>query len=504
MLEKKKILVERVIHIVTDWLKDDRTFTSPLVQCQHGRSGEGKLFISVTRISSGSLLIQEGYALSDGENRIYRSWSFLKEGGWDVAGLEKNGKAVVVRNLQRELGELLEQLEVIGQIVCSIGYSYDEELSDVGRDFMIPAELRPESHPTKLFRQFASWHGWRSPAFYGVVALLFCVFFGLGLILVQFYGIKITQEFLVGTSMAKLEERIVEKVESLDARQTLFDDQTATMKSVIARLERDEEIFLQNFYAMVLQMERELPSYYPLRKRAYRLIAENISESATNGEILFEIYRLPQTEYLASVFLETNNDSVVTLSSYKPIISRIIYPVQIPNRDNNGKGFRITSGYMARRSDPLGSGGYHQHHAVDIMNVSNIRRINKDGSLDREGMPNGNIVAVDNGVIVLSSTTPVYGNIVEIRHPMNSEIQERFPDSVGWRTFYAHMNAPSSYKAGHEVNVGDVIGEIGNSGSSTTGAHLHFEIRLDYRNEEGMITHKRINPYPGSEEVDSF
>ncbi len=504
MLDRKKVLVDRVIHIVDSWLKDDRTFTSPFVQCKRGNSGEGKLFISVTRISSGSLLLQEGYALAEGETRIYRSWSFLKEGDWDVTSLEKNGKPVVIRNLYHELDELLAQLEVLGQVICPIGYSLDEELADMGMDFVIPKELRPETKTARRYRHFVSWAGWRSPVFYAVVSLLFALSFGLSMIVAQLYGIQFTQEFLVSNSMAKLEERITEKEEALDARQSMFDSQTAEMKEVIARLERDEEIFIQNFYAMVLQMERELPSYYPLRKRAYTLIAQNIADSASNGEILFEINRLPQTERVASVFLETNSDSVVTLSSYKPIISSILYPVQIPNRENDGKGFRVTSGYMANRIDPLGTQRTHKHYAVDIMNVSNIRRINKDGSLDREGMPNGDIIAVDNGVVTVSGTNPVYGHIIEIRHPLNPEVQERFPGVVGWRTFYAHLNAPPTYKVGDEVFVGAKIGEIGNTGSSTTGHHLHFEIRIDYKDENGNLSVDRINPYPGSEEVDNF
>lgn len=504
MLERKKTLVDRVVHIVLAWLKEDRTFTSPLVQCKKDNSGEGRMFISVSHISSVSLLVQEGYVLAEGETRMYRSWSFFKEGNWDVVSLEKNGKPVVVRNLYRELDELLAQLEVLSQVISPVGYSVDEELADLGMEFAVPKELRPETKAAKAYRQFVSWAGWRSPVFYAVVALLFCLIFGLSLLVVQLYGIQLTQEFLVNTGMEKLEARIAEKEKALEARQGAFDSQSAEMKEVVARLERNEEIFLQNFYAMVLQMERELPPYYPLRKRAYRLIAKNIHESATNGEILYEMNRLPQTEYLASVFLETNSDSVVNLSGYKPIISSILYPVQISHRDNDGKGFRITSGYMAKRSDPLGTQRSHTHHAVDIMNVSNIRRINSDGSLDREGMPNGDVIAVDNGVVTVSATNPIFGNILEIRHPMNPEVRERFPGSVGWRTFYAHLDAPSPYRVGDEVTAGAKIAEIGNTGSSTTGAHLHFEIRIDFKDKNGVLTHERVNPYPGSEEVDSF
>lgn len=504
MLERKKILIDRIIHIVTDWLKEEKTFTTPLINCRQGKSGEGKLFVTVTQITSGSLLIQEGYAFSNGENRIHRSWSFLKEGNWDVTGLEKNGKFVVIRHLQRELDDLLSRLEILSQVVCPIGYSYDEEMEDMGLELSVPVEMRPETRLAKSYRTFVSWHGWRSPVFYAVAALLLCCFFGTTLMLIQFYSLRISQEFLVDTSISRIEERIQEKENALDLRQNEYEAQSTKMTEMMARFERDEEIFLQNSYALVLQLERDLPAYNPLRKRAYRLIANNIMDSFSNAEILFELNRLPQTEFEASMFLETNSNSVVTLASYKPIISSILYPVGLTGRANDGKGFRITSGYIAQRLDPMGESTTYPHHAVDIMNVSNIRKINKDGTLDREGMPNGDVIAVDSGVVLTSHATPAFGNVIEIRHPMNSEVREKFPGATGWRTFYAHMAFPSSFKVGDKVEAGTKIGEIGNSGNSSTGAHLHFEIRLEYKNDDGVSSVKKINPYPGSEEVDYF
>jgi len=57
-----------------------------------------------------------------------------------------------------------------------------------------------------------------------------------------------------------------------------------------------------------------------------------------------------------------------------------------------------------------------------------------------------------------------YGNYVEIDH------------GNGYRTVYAHLQ---NYlvKSGERVEQGQVIGQLGNTGRST-GAHLHYEIRL--------------------------
>ena len=56
-----------------------------------------------------------------------------------------------------------------------------------------------------------------------------------------------------------------------------------------------------------------------------------------------------------------------------------------------------------------------------------------------------------------------YGNLVVIRHP------------DGMYTLYAHLSEVG-VQAGDEVEAGDLIGEVGQSGVAT-GSHLHFEVR---------------------------
>lgn len=67
-----------------------------------------------------------------------------------------------------------------------------------------------------------------------------------------------------------------------------------------------------------------------------------------------------------------------------------------------------------------------------------------------------------------------YGNCVKIQHPN------------GYFTLYAHLNRVNVY-LGQEVNEGQVIGSIGNTGNSY-GAHLHWEVR--------NTKNARINPVP--------
>jgi murein DD-endopeptidase MepM/ murein hydrolase activator NlpD len=78
------------------------------------------------------------------------------------------------------------------------------------------------------------------------------------------------------------------------------------------------------------------------------------------------------------------------------------------------------------------------------------------------GMP---IYAAASGIVASTEMTPDYGNIVKIDH------------GSGIETRYAHASR-ILVKPGQRVEKGQIIAEIGSTGRST-GAHLHFEVRLN-------------------------
>lgn len=83
-----------------------------------------------------------------------------------------------------------------------------------------------------------------------------------------------------------------------------------------------------------------------------------------------------------------------------------------------------------------------------------------------------------------------YGNYVKIKH------------SDGSYTIYAHLAQNSiTVRAGDVVSQGQVIGKMGHSGSST-GPHLHFEIRIGSDSSSGRVDPleyvKSDNPRPMS------
>jgi len=112
----------------------------------------------------------------------------------------------------------------------------------------------------------------------------------------------------------------------------------------------------------------------------------------------------------------------------------------------------ITSPFGYRR-DPFT--GYRRfHEGLDISN--------------RKGTP---VIAPADGIVVFVGRKGGYGNIITISH------------GYGITTRYGHLSK-ILVKLGQQVQRGDIIGKIGNTGRST-GPHLHYEVR---------INHKPVNP----------
>jgi murein DD-endopeptidase MepM/ murein hydrolase activator NlpD len=75
------------------------------------------------------------------------------------------------------------------------------------------------------------------------------------------------------------------------------------------------------------------------------------------------------------------------------------------------------------------------------------------------------VAAVTDGVVMRSGVSGSYGRYVELGH------------RDGFRTLYAHLGRHAGLKRGDYVRRGTTVAYVGSSGRST-GAHLHFELRL--------------------------
>jgi murein DD-endopeptidase MepM/ murein hydrolase activator NlpD len=77
------------------------------------------------------------------------------------------------------------------------------------------------------------------------------------------------------------------------------------------------------------------------------------------------------------------------------------------------------------------------------------------------------VVAAASGTTEFIGSKHGYGNTVVIRHPQ------------GYTTHYAHLSAfASNLRVGARVTEGQPLGAVGSTGTAT-GAHLHFEVRLN-------------------------
>lgn len=135
-------------------------------------------------------------------------------------------------------------------------------------------------------------------------------------------------------------------------------------------------------------------------------------------------------------------DEIVPLVKNKDkMISSVpaIQPVAIKDMD------RISS-YFGRRIDPY-TGKYKWHHGMDFT-----------GPVGTEIYATGNGKVIEKGYSNFG-----YGYEIIIDH------------GFGYKTRYAHLNQIKVEK-GDQVERGEVIGLLGNSGRST-GPHLHYEVR---------------------------
>jgi murein DD-endopeptidase MepM/ murein hydrolase activator NlpD len=100
-------------------------------------------------------------------------------------------------------------------------------------------------------------------------------------------------------------------------------------------------------------------------------------------------------------------------------------------------------------------------------------------------MPEGTpIPALANGTIVLQQFSQVLGNVSVLRVMGN--------DKKLYYIGYAHLKA-EGLEVGQKVKEGDTIGFVGNTGSASSGAHLHLTVSKEIKGVFGP-TQSKIDP----------
>lgn len=103
---------------------------------------------------------------------------------------------------------------------------------------------------------------------------------------------------------------------------------------------------------------------------------------------------------------------------------------------------------------------YRLHHGVDLSNPVGVE-VRAAGS--------GTVIWADKGHFNTYEAITSYGNVIVIQHDFGYRGQNIY-------TLYAHLN-DFVIEVGDHVEVGDVIGHIGQTGN-VTGPHVHFEVRI--------------------------
>jgi len=90
------------------------------------------------------------------------------------------------------------------------------------------------------------------------------------------------------------------------------------------------------------------------------------------------------------------------------------------------------------------------------------------------------IPAVAAGTVVVNAWSGCLGNVVVVQH------------ADGWFSGYSHMVVPSPLPPGTPVSIGQQVGQVGNTGSCSFGAHLHLTMS---DHATGYYTGTTIDPY---------
>ncbi len=472
------------------WLKKETSYSTKPVRMTFDGVTPGTYMINILLINKKELFIQEILSSELKGQIVYRSWNLKYNSQWNISSLDKLGIPVMYKDIKKESTNFMSKLDLILAIQASRGSYFSESLDEAEKILNITLPVNPVADRGSFLNRINMFLSQ-----YTAIVISSTVATGV-IILSLIYVFNIVKFHNA------MESSIKEYSTQVDYKVNNFfentEDELSTLVNDVKDNQKNFEFDRHNSYLNVIRMAEELTRYLPARKEAYKLIANNISTAATYSEIIYEISRLPSEEYQARIFLATNRDSVIPLSKWNPVFSRMIYPVKLSNEKNDGKGFRVTDGYMTARENPFGSGGTTPHYAIDIINVSNISYVDHAGEIIREGNPPGDIVAVYPGTVIEKGFDKSYGNHITIKHALFTELSALYPEATGWATFYAHMKTMSTYNKGDFVSANQKLGLIGDTGKST-GPHLHFEVRIYeksgiYKDDTGRFN--KVNPFP--------
>jgi len=198
-------------------------------------------------------------------------------------------------------------------------------------------------------------------------------------------------------------------------------EQTAALQAELLASKEQKEVMVASFEAQAHELE-EMTEEDDAK----------LMELATQRQKLYnEKKRLEEEE-------KRRQEELKRLKQYTG--GQLAWPLEIAGRESSPFGTRIHP--ITKKK--------HTHTGLDIAAPAGTK-----------------ILAAASGEVILAQWYGGYGNTVIIEH------------KEGFRTLYAHIRSGGiKVKVGDLVNVGDVIAEVGSTGTST-GNHLHFGVYVD-------------------------
>jgi murein DD-endopeptidase MepM/ murein hydrolase activator NlpD len=232
------------------------------------------------------------------------------------------------------------------------------------------------------------------------------------------------------------ERQLLRENENLKIQYEILNKRVELLAAVLEDLQQRDD----NIYRVIFEAE---PIADNIRKAGFGGVNRYKSlEGFDNSQLVIEatkkIDRLAKQMYIQS----KSFDEVFNLAKNKEAMLASIPAIQpVSNKDLT----RVASGF-----------GYRTHPIYKIQHLHT--------GLDFTAPVGTEIYATGDGIVKeVNTDSRGYGNHIIISH------------GFGYETLYAHLSKFNGLKPGQKVKRGEVIGFIGNTGTST-GPHLHYEV----------------------------
>ena len=228
---------------------------------------------------------------------------------------------------------------------------------------------------------------------------------------------------------------------------------------------------LKNFLIIVLDTLDKITIYCTRHKKLTLTLAVSLVMGLLLSQILCSSDTPVQRVY-TPINQEVLADGYPQLITSKEAKTMLMFDANAFDFSSPVSSSEITSDYGNRIHPVTGVAGFHA--GIDI----------KADQGDPITLPYKDSNAYTS-VVDYVGHNPVAGNLIQLRITA--------PNETVIYLLYAHLMQPSNLELGSEVKVGDIVGYVGSTGSSS-GPHLHIATRKLELEDDMSVTLERVNP----------